>query len=452
MTTMRFNRLWRRLSSAVVVCILLSLTGCLKTTHTLTIYPDGAGQWEVKLKILPQGLPGHSASDTDPQELQAQAAEVIESLRQTVGSGVYWVGLAANKGPESSTCTWTATGYFESLSELNLPGCQVEFSRATDCYQLTMRLEGPIGLWALFPDQTGLAKGENAAAEAYMKAAQKAMVAGFAGDITIRLPGMVKETVGFTSSSGRNVSFHTSEGDLLKLAADNKYLPQVFTAVAQIEDADYEAEWDGFRARLAAAKGETESKQEEAYPPGFARQAVRAFLHVHFRRIVGEALDDGLDGPSAAPVKELLERGLPWPVMVQLFVNEGVPHYSECFEVTDDDARRILPEFVEVTDEPQELVASRLLAALTRGFGGFHRTRENATRLKKLTSRFSEREWPAVERYLFKKLHLGDMMFGDSWEMAVSRGGTEAMWDLEIARRIFELRTAPPKDDGSEEQ
>ncbi|MFC1705581.1 hypothetical protein ACFL59_02020 [Planctomycetota bacterium] len=243
----------------------LSTSGCIKTLQNFTIYPDGSGKCEIKMTFLGMmaqmmKMGGEMGGMTGPDGQQMQDPK--QAVKEALKGKVYWDTIEG-KETEAETYTITGTGYFDNVTDLDLDDGSISFGPDGDGFKFSMTQKSKLGegMPGLPPGLGGEGDVDPKSPQAeQMKTMAKAMLAGFEMKVNVRLPGEIMTIEGFGAHEGRAATFRLGEDQLHKMIDQDEKPPEVLTAVSGPAGEGLQAEWDGFKEKLAEVK----KAQEEA--------------------------------------------------------------------------------------------------------------------------------------------------------------------------------------------
>ena len=265
-----FARLSTLVKMAVpaVLAAALSLTGCLKSDETITLYPDGSGKIQLKTTLLGMmaqmakmgGMPGEEG-----QGGGAGKADPFKAIKDGFGGKVYWANLKAEDGPNGEYML-SGTGYFENVNDVQRKNGKISFQKDPAGEGHLFELAGEM------PNELSGgpgADGPEAEQQKQMQEMMKGMLAGFDMKVTVVMPGAVKTAEGMKPTEGRNAVFALTEKDVLAIM-DKKMTPPKEMKVTSGAPGSLDTEIAAFKEELAKAKAASAegAKPAPAAPKG----------------------------------------------------------------------------------------------------------------------------------------------------------------------------------------
>jgi hypothetical protein len=255
----------QRIGKAVVVAgVLLTLSGCVELTQTITVNPDGKGKVVYDVLMAAEQIelaPPDAKEKTLAEKLRAAAVNMLTKTKGVVA----WKDVTV-KWAADGRMHFVGTGYFERLDQLNdnssKDGGGLSFNLPTQAFQLTREKDGSLKIAAkkqaadpkklAAPDPKKMTDKE--LDEYLLKQRvdyQKAkpflilMLTDLKIKTMFRLPGEVVETKGFKKDGPKAVSF-SFDGDVM-LAAIKKFMAQDNATIKKLLFQQPTAElWESF--------------------------------------------------------------------------------------------------------------------------------------------------------------------------------------------------------------
>jgi len=257
-----------------ILAVAFTLSGCLKSDQTITVYPDGSGKIHMSNTIGAQfafaaksgqmpgaeggmggGMGGGPREKPDP----------FKMIKDGFGDNVYWTNLKAEDGPNGEWMI-SGTGYFEDINKVETKKDKMSFRKTEtgegyvfemDNASMNEQLKGGMG-----GGDEGMSEEQKQQAE-MMKQMMKGFLAGFDMRVSVVMPGAVTSAEGMVAGEGRKAAFALGEKEVNELMDGKRQPPKAMKVTSGAADASLEAEIATFKTELAAAKAASEKEAAE---------------------------------------------------------------------------------------------------------------------------------------------------------------------------------------------